>query len=419
MKKLIVLLFSVLSIVVSGIVWVSCVSDEPETEIVESPFGDEVYFVLGRVTHQKTLLEDVSVYIDGTDQKVVTGSDGTYQLYLTKKGDYTLHFEKDGFVDVVTVVSIDEQTAKRSSITVSVDMTRISEPVVVNPDEEVEIADPTGRATLHIMRSLAEKTNVSLTIVNEVPALFKSGVPSKSESFRNNYASILISPEGTELSSKSMLRVNKLTSGSVRFSSMELYKRSGDNSWEKLENTVSYNDSLNAYTSEITTFSTYSLRIPYRVTDGSETISSHLNGELTVDNCGNLEVKHDVELNIKQRCGWEITTDLGQLITVSLPGISSEDKQALETLLTEQLTSMQGSTPGYYDIPVHLSKVNVSGNSVLHYKNFAKEATQTCIFDIIYKDQPKSLSVEIKKYIGMKENYTIDSCYQHSGGSGK
>lgn len=419
MKKLIVLLFSVLSIVMSGIVCVSCVSDEPETEIVESPFGDEVYFVLGRVTHQKTLLEGVSVYIDGTNQKVVTDSDGSYQLYLTKRGNYTLHFEKDGFVDVVTVVSIDEQTAKRSSITVSVDMTKISEPVTVDPDEEIEIADPTGRVVLHIMRSLAEKTNVSLTVVDDVPALFKSGVSLKSESFRNNYASILISPEGIELSRKSMLRVNKLTSGSIRFSSMELYKRSADNSWEKLENTVSYNDSLNAYTSEITTFSIYSMRVPYRVTEGAETVSSHLNGELTVDNCGNLGARRDVDLNIKQRCGWEIITDLDRLIIASLPGISSEDKTAVTTLLTEQLTSLQGSSPGYYDIPAHLSRISISGNSVLHYKNFAKEATQTCVFDIIYLNQPKSLSVDIKKYIGMQEKYTIDFCYQHSGGSGK
>nr|WP_129733155.1 carboxypeptidase-like regulatory domain-containing protein [Parabacteroides goldsteinii] len=419
MKKLLLLSLAVLFVGVSGMVWVSCVSDEPETEIVENPLGDEVYFVLGRVTSQRAPLEGVSVYMDGTDQKTLTGEDSNYQLYLTNKGNYELHFKKDGYVDVVTTVSIDEKTVKRSSITVSVDMTKMSEPVTVYPDEEIEIADPTGRAVLQIMRSLAEKTDVSLTMMKDVPVLFKSEMALKSEPYGNSYASVLISPSETELPRKSTLRVNKLTSDSIRFSSMDLYKRNAEYKWEKQENPVTYNDSRNAYTSDITVFSTYSMRIPYHVSEGTEVVSSHLNGELTVDNCGNAAAMRDISLDLKQRCGWEMTTDLHQLITSSLPGISTNDEQGLTTVLTEQLTSLLGSDPGYYDIPVHLSKISISGNSVLHYKNFAKETTVTCTFDIIYLDQSKSLSVEIKKYTGMKEEYTNDSCYQHSGGSGK
>lgn len=419
MKKLMLLSFAVLLVGISSMVWVSCVSDEPETEIVEDPFGDEVYFVLGRVTSQRVPLEGVSVYMDGTDQKTVTGEDSNYQLHLTNKGNYELHFKKEGYVDVVTTVSIDEKTVKRSSITVSVDMTKMSEPVTVYPDEEIEIADPTGRAVLHIMRSLAEKTNVALTVVKDVPTVFKSEMPLKSEPHGNSYASVLISPSETELPRKSTLRVNKLTSDSIRLSSMDLYKRNTDYKWEKQENAVIYNEARNAYASDITVFSTYSMRIPYQVSEGTSGVSSHLNGELTVDNCGNASAMHDISLDIKQRCGWEMTTDLHQLITSSLPGISANDEAGLTTVITEQLASLMGSDPGYYDIPVHLSKISISGNSVLHYKNYAKESTVTCSFDVIYLDQPKSLSVEVKKYTGMQEEYTNDSCYQHSGGSGK
>ena len=148
-------------------------------------------------------------------------------------------------------------------------------------------------------------------------------------------------------------------------------------------------------------------------------MSDHVNGELTLDNCGNPEAMKGVDLDISQRCGWEITTDLDQLISSSLPGVSSNDKAALAVVLTEQLTSMQGSAPGVYDIPVHLSQISVSGNSVLHYKNLAKIVRMTCVLDVVYLDQPKSLTVEVVKYTGMKENYKNNSCYQHSGGSGK
>lgn len=419
MKKLVLLLLAMSLVIISGMAWVSCVSNEPETEIVEAPFSDEIYFVLGRVTYQQASLEDVSVFMNGTDQKVQTASDGNYQLSLTKKGDYELRFKKEGFVDVVTNVSIDEQTDKRSSITVSVDMTKLSDAVTVDPDDEIEITDPTGRVVLQIMRSLAEKTDVSLTVVKDVPPMFKSEMSLKSESYGSSYASVLINPSETELPRKSTLRVNKLTSDSIRFSSMDLYKRNAAYEWEKLENAVTYDDSRNAYTSDITVFSTYSMRIPYRISENSEVVSSHLNGELTLDNCGNVAAMRDINMDIKQRCGWEITTDLHQLITSSLPGISANDEEGVAAVLMEQLASLMGSASGYYDIPVHLSKINISGNSVLHYKNYAQESTVTCSFDIIYLGQSKKLSVEIKKYTGMQEEYTNDSCFQHSGGSGK
>lgn len=418
MKKLISLLVILLT-GLSSMVCVSCVSNEPEVEIVDDPFGEEVYFVVGKVTHQLVSLDGVEVSLGDNDMKISTGSDGCYQLKLNKKGNYPLRFKRDGFVEVATVVSFPLEAPNRSSLTVSIDMTKMSEPVTVHPDEEIEIADPTGRAVLHIMRSLAEKTNVSLTVVNDVPAVFKSGMSLKSESNGNSYASVLIYPTETDLPRKSMLRVNKLASDSIRFSRMDLYKRNAGNTWEKQNNAVVYDAGRNAYTSDITTFSTYSMRIPYHVSGGAEVASSHLNGELTLDNCGNLAAMHDVDLNIKQRCGWEITTDLDQLITSSLPGVSTGDKDALVTLLTEQMVSVQGSNPGYYDVPAHLSKISISGNSVLHYKNFAKEASATYTFDIVYLEQPKSLSVEVRQYTGMQEEYTNTSCFQHSGGSGK
>lgn len=413
------LLAVVLGIGAGSMVGVSCVSGEPEVEIVEKPFGDEIYFVLGRVTHQQALLTGVTVYIDGSDQKTATGSAGAYQLYLTKKGSYTLRFVKEGFVDVVTSVSIDESTANRTSITVSVGMTKMSEPEEVHPDEEIEITDPTGRAVLSIVRSLAEKTNVSLTLIKDVPVVFKAGQLSEPKAYGTSYASVLIHPTGLELPAKSVLRINKLTSDAIRFGSMELYKQRADYLWEKMDNQVVYDASYNAYMVDIMSFSVYSLRLPFRAVAGKEIASSHMNGELTVDNCGNMAAVRDIDLDIQQRCGWEILTDIPTLITSSLPGITTRDAEELEVLLTDQLISLQGCDPDIYDIPVHLSKISVSGNSVLHYKNRAKVISVTCEFDIVFQNQPKQLSVDIKKYSGMQEDYSYESCYQHSGGSGK
>lgn len=418
MKKLILLVIILLT-GLSSMIWVSCVSNEPEVEIVDDPFGEEAYFVVGKVTHQLASLDGVEVSLGDNGMKVRTGSDGCYQLKLNKKGNYPLRFKRDGFVDVVTVVSFPQDSPNRSSLTVSVDMTRMSEPVTVNPDEEIEISDPTGRAVLHIMRSLAEKTNVSLTVIKDVPSIFRSTSSAEEVIDGSAYASVMLSPAETPLLHTGKLRVNKLTSNSIRLKDMVLYKKSLGNNWEKLENEIVYDESRNAYVTDISTFSTYSMRIPYKIKNGVEEVSDHVNGELTLDNCGNPEAIKGVDLTISQRCGWEITTDLDQLISSSLPGVSENDKAALAVVLTEQLTSMQGSAPGVYDIQVNLSQISVSGNSVLHYENLAKMTRMTYVLDVFYLDQPKNLAVEVVKYTGMKENYTNNSCYQHSGGSGK
>lgn len=418
MKKLILLVIILLT-GLSSMIWVSCVSNEPEVEIVDDPFGEEAYFVVGKVTHQLASLDGVEVSLGDNGMKVRTGSDGCYQLKLNKKGNYPLRFKRDGFVDVVTVVSFPQDSPNRSSLTVSVDMTRMSEPVTVNPDEEIEISDPTGRAVLHIMRSLAEKTNVSLTVIKDVPSIFRSTSSAEEVIDGSAYASVMLSPAETPLLHTGKLRVNKLTSNSIRLKDMVLYKKSLGNNWEKLENEIVYDEFRNAYVTDISTFSTYSMRIPYKIKNGVEEVSDHVNGELTLDNCGNPEAIKGVDLTISQRCGWEITTDLDQLISSSLPGVSENDKAALAVVLTEQLTSMQGSAPGVYDIQVNLSQISVSGNSVLHYENLAKMTRMTYVLDVFYLDQPKNLAVEVVKYTGMKENYTNNSCYQHSGGSGK
>lgn len=418
MKKLILLVIILLT-GLSSMIWVSCVSNEPEVEIVDDPFGEEAYFVVGKVTHQLASLDGVEVSLGDNGMKVRTGSDGCYQLKLNKKGNYPLRFKRDGFVDVVTVVSFPQDSPNRSSLTVSVDMTRMSEPVTVNPDEEIEISDPTGRAVLHIMRSLAEKTNVSLTVIKDVPSIFRSTSSAEEVIDGSAYASVMLSPAETPLLHTGKLRVNKLTSNSIRLKDMVLYKKSLGNNWEKLENEIVYDESRNAYVTDISTFSTYSMRIPYKIKNGVEEVSDHVNGELTLDNCGNPEAIKGVDLTISQRCGWEITTDLDQLISSSLPGVSENDKAALAVVLTEQLTSMQGSAPGVYDIQVNLSQISVSGNSVLHYENLAKMTRMTYVLDVFYLDQLKNLAVEVVKYTGMKENYTNNSCYQHSGGSGK
>lgn len=418
MKKLILLVIILLT-GLSSMIWVSCVSNEPEVEIVDDPFGEEAYFVVGKVTHQLASLDGVEVSLGDNGMKVRTGSDGCYQLKLNKKGNYPLRFKRDGFVDVVTVVSFPQDSPNRSSLTVSVDMTRMSEPITVNPDEEIEISDPTGRAVLHIMRSLAEKTNVSLTVIKDVPSIFRSTSSAEEVIDGSAYASVMLSPAETPLLHTGKLRVNKLTSNSIRLKDMVLYKKSLGNNWEKLENEIVYDESRNAYVTDISTFSTYSMRIPYKIKNGVEEVSDHVNGELTLDNCGNPEAIKGVDLTISQRCGWEITTDLDQLISSSLPGVSENDKAALAVVLTEQLTSMQGSAPGVYDIQVNLSQISVSGNSVLHYENLAKMTRMTYVLDVFYLDQLKNLAVEVVKYTGMKENYTNNSCYQHSGGSGK
>lgn len=418
MKKTLFLWMPLLVIGLIGTFLFSCVSSEVSVEKVENPFEEEVYFVSGRTLHQQSSLEGVRIRADGSDREVTTSADGSYQLSFTKKGDYTLHFSKEDFIEMVTVASFDEQAPNRSSLTISPQMTKRSGMVEVDPDEEIEITDPTGRVVLRLLRSVAEKTNVSLTVLTELPARYASSEVVQSGSAGASYTTVLIEPAGVELTGKSTLLVNKLASDALTFATVELYERQADYTWKKLEG-VTFDKSLNAYTCDITTFSSYSLRIPYETQKVSETVTDHLNGKQSIENCGNMNAKTDGEIQVNQRSGWDYTADLGQSIENRFSGISQADVVALTTVIDEQMTGLQGCRRGYSDQSVLLSKAHVSGNSILHYENYAKETVQAYSFEVTYLEKPYSLPVNIRMYSGMEERYSEKSCYEHSGGQGK
>ena len=418
MKKTLFFLWVILLVGVTSSGFISCTSNEPSPEQVDDSFNDEIYFVSGRVTSGQSSLSGVSVKIDNDTPETMTSADGTYQLFLSKKGNYVLRFHKDGYVDIVTTILFSDNTPNRSSIVVSPDMTLSSAAVTVTPDSEIDIADPTGRAVLSVMSSFAEKTDVSLTVYKELPVNYALGNSLKSEPYGVGYTTVEISPVGIRLTKESTLRVNKQTSDAISFASVDLYQRNTNNEWVKA-NDVTLDKSRNAYTASITELSSYSMRIPYTVSGGQETVSDHLNGSLDVDNCGNMAARENIEIKVSQLCGWDFVTDLHKEVRSTFSGISQSDEDALCSKITEQITSLEGSFAGFYELPVTLSTASVSGNSVMHYENYAKERILTYSFDIVYQNTPYTIAVMIKKYTGMDERYTNKSCYQHSGGQGQ
>lgn len=418
MKKKLVTGWLILCCIICGLSLFSCTSKEPSFEQVDDSFDSEVYFVSGRVSYNKLALEGVDVSIDEVNKEIKTNVDGSYQLYLNGKGTYTLRFEKEGFIKIATSVSLDEATANRSSVVVSPNMTKMNEGIKVLPDDVVEISDPTGKTTLCLLRSLAEETNVGLTVYKELPDSYSMGNLLPTVSKGAEYATVIVEPVDTKLINTGTLLVNKETSDLITFSSVDLYQKTVDDVWEK-GNETSFNKDRNAYETEITKFSTYSLRVPYSVEIGNEVVSTHLNGKVKVDNCGNIDAKDNVEIEVQQRCGWDFVTDIQAILSSSLSGISQADKDALSSLLEDQIISLEGTSPGYYDIPVVLSSVNVSGNAVMSYENYAKEVDVLYSFGVIYSGQSYTVPIAIKKYTGMEEIYLNTSCFQHSGGQGK
>lgn len=418
MKKLLFFASILAVICIVSICYSSCASSEPSPEQVGNSFEEEIYFVSGRVSHQQLPLEGATVHVDGTDLQTTTTADGGYQLFVSQKGDYTLRFQKDGFIEMATVASFDEQAANRSSIIISPELTKVSGGVEVGPDDEIEITDPTGRAVLRLLRSVADKVNVSVTVFKDLPLVHSANNSLKAEASGVPYATVLIKPVGIELTKKSTLWVNKQTSEALTFGTMNLYERQKDNSWKKLEG-VTFDKSRNAYISEIADFASYSLRVPYAIENVSEVVTTHLNGKIEIDNCGNMRAKTGIEIKVNQRCGWDYSSNLEESIRKTFAGISSEDVEAAATVIDGEIAFLMDHVRGYYDLPVVLSRANVSGNSIFNYENYAKETTQTYSFDIIYLDKPYSFPVSIKRYSGMEEKYSEISCYQHSGGQGK
>lgn len=418
MRKKLFLSASILAICMSCVYFISCASDEPSPEEVDDTLKNEMYFVSGRVSHKQLPLDGVLVKVDGVEQQATTTADGNYQLFLKKKGDYSVRFQKDDFIEIATIVRFDEQAPNRSSIIVSPEMTKRNPGIEVNPDDEIEITDPSGRAVLRLMRSIAEKTDVSLTLFNELPALYSTSNSLKAEPSGVAYATVFIEPKGMELTKASTLLMNKQTSDAMAFSLMDLYERQPDNSWKKLTG-VTFDKSRNAYTCEVMNFSSYSLRIPYLIENVSEVTTTHLNSKIEIDNCGNMRAKKGIEIQVKQRCGWEFVSDVPTEIRTIFPAISEKDVDALSVVINDEITSLLNESEGYYDLPVVLSTVDVSGNSTFLYENYAKQTTQTYVLNITYKGTPYRLPVVIKRYSGMEEKYSETSCYQHSGGQGQ
>lgn len=116
----------------------SCSKDDPQPAIVENPLDAEAYYIAGKVSEGTTALEGVKVNTAG--KETTTGADGTFQLEVTKKGDYVLSFAKDGYIAVSADATIPSDAAKRSSVTVLQVLTKANAPVTVEPDKEATVS---------------------------------------------------------------------------------------------------------------------------------------------------------------------------------------------------------------------------------------------------------------------------------------
>ena len=106
---------------------ISCSKDDPKPDVVENPLDAEVYYIIGKVSQGTAALEGVKVSAGGSE--ATTAADGTFQLEVTKKGDYSVAFAKDGYISVSANATIASDAAKRSSVAVLQELTKANAPV--------------------------------------------------------------------------------------------------------------------------------------------------------------------------------------------------------------------------------------------------------------------------------------------------
>lgn len=386
----------------------SCSKDDPQPAIVENPLDAEAYYIAGKVSEGTTALEGVKVNTAGTE--TTTGADGTFQLEVTKKGDYVLSFAKDGYIAVSADATIPSDAAKRSSVTVLQALTKANAPVTVEPDKEATVSGGEKSAASLDIPAGAVKTATDITVTE-----YMAGA--KKEESHASLSTINCQPDGLTFEKPVKVSVKNQTSNMICFADVIHYVEK-NGAWVKSSD-ASYDKAANAYVTELTGFSNHSFGPSYAV--ASRGSSSEDLGEVVIDNLGNMSAK-DGDITAKQKMGWTIDGDLNALLKAQFPALSAADIESLAASVSSAIASTKGSTSGVSESAISMGSAKVSGDTKMVMKLSASVVLTTGTFNFLYQDKPASISVPVKTYNGVATQITYQygaSHTDHSGGLGK
>lgn len=395
--------------------------DEKEPEKVEDPLTQsEEYYIAGKILDSSgSALEGVTVGLsDGTSGK--TDMTGLFSLKLATKGTYKLTFDKSGYLKLLTDVTIPSQAPNRSSINVSLLLSKLSQPVTVTGTEDytIKISDDAKTTTAVEVPpgSTSGAAAISVTTYSE-PAVTPPA-PGATQQVTPALETVYFEPSGTVFKQPVLFSVSNPVETEIYFENLSLtYKESGGSAWVPQSTPVRFNPETNRYETELTHFSSYSVTMKAEKVISSENVSES-NIELKKDNSGNMEAIRDFKIEFSETAGWNFSENLDISIKNALSGISGSSLAGLVKMMQDCITSLEGGKPGIYKIS-HTLTTNISGNSIMNYNNKAKFCNIQYKFKVNYKKSSQTITVKVKRYTGMKETYTNKDANQHSGGGGK
>lgn len=423
MKKKQFLSVSVITMLISTFLFTSCRAsdDEKKPEIVDDPLAKtEEYYISGRILDNSgDVLEGVIVN-SSNGISVKTNVTGMFALKLNAKGTYKLTFSKENHLDLTTTATFSATDKNRSSMNLSLVMSKISQSTTVmgTEQESVKIPDAVKPSThVEVMPGTVSKTtDFSVTVYKEPIAILPTA-PGSSQQITPALETAYFEPSGTTFNKPIIFSINNPVEADIYFENLTLaYKKKGDTTWEIQKTKVNLTPETNRYETELKHFSSYSIMLNADRVISAENVSE-TNLELKKDNTGNMEAIRDFKIEFDETAGWDFSENLDTSIRNALTGISESNLTGLSNMIEDCVASLEGGKPGFYKI-AHSLTTNISGNYIVYYTNRAKYCDIQYIFNVNYKKSSKTITVKVKRYTGMKETYTNKDANQHSGGNG-
>ena len=371
-----------------SVVFSSCKKDEePAPEIA---VNETAFYIIGEVLSEGKSVDGVTVKT--ADTEATTDSKGLFELKLTKKGDYSVSFSKNGYIPVSSEVTISSDADNKSSVTIRQALTQRNSSVKVNPDEEAVVKDDKAGVSISIPAG-AVKEPVDISMTPFTPGEKKKANGATSASL----ISLNMDPDGLKFEKPvDILLDNPM--GDVAFGNLKHMVE--ENGSLKEVGSVSFDKEKGSYKATLTGFSNHSFTIPATTSvggSGTEALQT-----IVIDNLGSPAVKSE-SVTVNQKLGWTMDGDA--------PGSAAD-----------VVSSLMGSAPGTTETSVSMS-FNVSGDTKQTIEFLAKTEKYTFSFPIINANgDAETINVSVTKYTGSEVNVTDQlgsSHTDHSGGSGQ
>lgn len=390
---------------------VSCRKSEPAPEIVTNPLDETAYYLIGKVTEKNAALADVTVSVTGAETK--TAQDGTFQLKVDKKGDYTVSFAKTSYITVTSVATIASDAKKNSSVAITQQLMKTNPPVTVDPDKETVVAEANNPNLSIAFPAGAVKTATPISVTEYTEGAKKAAAGQT----RASLATINCVPDGLTFEKPVTVYLKNPTSSKAQFSSLRHYVEKNGTWTDSGE--ARFDTESNSYAFELMGFSNHSVGLT-----ATQTLEGTASEPLTVveiDNLGSVNAKEQ-EISVTQKFGWEVDGTISTLLQSALPDLSSGEISSLASSVASTIASLKGSAPGIVESKVSFGTAKVSGDTKLTLTFTSNVLKSRVVFKMTYNGGQKDISIPLKTYLGTSATMTYtygNSHTEHSGGGGQ